>query len=183
TEDETLVVDSEITPAAARALVADLKAITDKPVRYVVDSHYHYDHAHGNQVFMKDAQVIGHDNTRKRMLGNVLEQYTYLNSVEPIPARVASLRQRIGEEKDAAQKATLERQVANSLAYLEQVKETKVTPPAVTFDSAMTIVRGGREMRLLYLGRGPTHTDVVVFLPKERIVCTACPLQSLAPSH
>ncbi|HKB12537.1 MAG TPA: MBL fold metallo-hydrolase [Vicinamibacterales bacterium] len=179
TEDETLVVDSEITPAAARALVADLKAVTDKPVRYVVDSHYHYDHAHGNQVFMKDAQVIGHDNTRKRMLGNVLEQYTYLNSVEPIPARVASLRQRIGEEKDAAQKATLERQVANSLAYLEQVKETKVTPPAVTFDTAMTIVRGGREMRLLYLGRGHTDTDVVVYLPKERVVCTGDLMESV----
>src|SRR5262249_4260245 len=179
TEDETLVVDSEITPAAARALVADLKAVTDKPVRYVVDSHYHYDHAHGNQVFMKDAQVIGHDNTRKRMLGNVLEQYTYLNSVEPIPARLASLRQRMGEEKDAAQKAPVERQVANSLAYLEQVKETKVTPPAVTFDTAMTIVRGGREMRLLYLGRGHTDTDVVVYLPKERIVCTGDLMESV----
>jgi len=55
TDEETLVIDSEITPAAARALVADLKAVTNKPVRYVVDSHYHYDHAHGNQVFMADA--------------------------------------------------------------------------------------------------------------------------------
>src|SRR5262245_22707789 len=62
TDDEALVVDSEITPAAARALVADLKAVTNKPVRYIVDSHYHYDHAHGNQVFARDAQVIGHDN-------------------------------------------------------------------------------------------------------------------------
>jgi cyclase len=179
TDDETLVVDSEITPAAARALVADLKAITDKPVRYVVDSHYHYDHAHGNQVFMKDAQVIGHDNTRKRMLTNVLEQYTYLSSVEPVPARVAALRERIAQEADAQQKAALERQVANSLAYLEQVKETKVTPPAVTFDKSMTIVRGGREMRLLYLGRGHTDTDVVVYLPRERIVCTGDLMESV----
>ena len=179
TDDETLVVDSEITPAAARALVSDLKAITDKPVRYVVDSHYHYDHAHGNQVFMKDAQVIGHDNTRKRMLTNVLEQYTYLTSVEPVPARVAGLRERIAQEKDPQQKAAMERQVANSLAYLEQVKETKVTPPAVTFDKTMTIVRGGREMRLLYLGRGHTDTDVVVFLPKEKIVCTGDLMESV----
>src|SRR3954464_8256211 len=82
TDNEAMVIDSEITPAAARALVADLKAITDKPVKYVIDSHYHYDHAHGNQVFMKDAQVIGHDNTRSRMLTNVLEQHTYLTSVE-----------------------------------------------------------------------------------------------------
>src|SRR3954463_2839394 len=128
-DNEAMVIDSEITPAAARALVADLKAITDKPVKYVIDSHYHYDHAHGNQVFGPEVQVIGHENTRKRMLGNVLEQYTYLTSVEPVPARVDALRKRIAEEKDPAQKATLERQVASSLAYLEQVKETKVTPP------------------------------------------------------
>ena len=47
--DETIVIDSETSPAAARALVADLKAITDKPVRYVIDTHYHYDHAFGNR--------------------------------------------------------------------------------------------------------------------------------------
>src|SRR5262245_11637392 len=182
TDDEALVIDSEITPAAGRALAADLKAVSSKPIRYVVDSHYHYDHSHGNQVFMQDAQVIGHDNTRKRMLGNVLEQYTYLNSVRPIPERVEQLKQRIAQEKDPQQKAAMERQVANSLAYLEQVKETKVTPPAVTFDKSMTIVRGGREMRLLYLGRGHTDTDVVVFLPKERIVCTGDLMESV-PSY
>src|SRR5439155_2479512 len=177
--DEALVIDSEITPAAARALVADLKAVTDKPVRYVVDSHYHYDHSHGNQIFMKDAQVIGHDNTRTRMLGNVLEQYTYLSSVKPIPDRVAALRQRIAQEADPQQKKALEQQVANSLAYLEQIKETTVTPPAVTFDKTMTIVKGGREMRLLYLGRGHTDTDVVVYLPKERIVATGDLMESI----
>src|SRR5262245_14945403 len=42
--DEALVIDSETSPAAGRALIADLKAITSKPVRVVVDSHYHYDH-------------------------------------------------------------------------------------------------------------------------------------------
>src|SRR3954454_9902375 len=103
-DSEAIVIDSETTPAAARALVADLKAITDKPVRYVVDSHYHYDHAHGNQVFGPEVQVIGHENTRKRMLGNVLEQYTSLTSIEPVPARVAALRERIGKETDPQQK-------------------------------------------------------------------------------
>jgi cyclase len=62
------------------------------------------------------------------------------------------------------------------------VKETKVTPPSLTFDRTMTIVRGGREMRLLYLGRGHTDTDVVVFLPKERIVCTGDLMESI-PSY
>ena len=178
-DDEALVIDSQITPAAARALVADLKAVTNKAVRYVVDSHYHYDHTFGNQIFPSDVQVIGHDNTHRRMLGNVMEQYTFLNSVQPVPARVEALKQRIAQETDPQQKATLERQVANSLAYLEQVKEVKVTPPNLTFDQTMTLYRGGREMRLLYLGRGHTDTDVVVFLPRERIVCTGDLMESV----
>ena len=179
TDTEAMVIDSEITPAAARALVADLKAITDKPVRYVVDSHYHYDHAFGNQVFGPDVQVIGHENTRKRLLGNTMAEYTYLSSVEPVPARVEALRKRIAEENDPQQKALLERQVANSLAYLEQVKEIRVTPPTVTLDRKMTLFRGGREIQLLYFGRGHTDTDVVVFLPKEKIVCTGDLMESV----
>jgi cyclase len=179
TDTEAIIIDSEITPAAARALVADIKAITDKPVRYVIDSHYHYDHAHGNQIFAPDVQVIGHENTRRRMLTNVLEQYTYLTSVEPVPARVAALKQRISQETDSQQKAALERQVANSLSYLEQVKETKVTPPNVTLDRKMTLFRGGREIQLLYIGRGHTDTDVIVYLPKERIVCTGDLMESV----
>jgi cyclase len=179
TDTEAIVIDSEITPAAARALVADLKAITDKPVRYVIDSHYHYDHAFGNQVFGPDVQVIGHEKTRKRLLGNTMQEYTYLSSVEPVPARVAALRERIAKETDPQQKALLERQVANSLAYLEQVKEIKVTPPGVTLDRKMTLYRGGREIQLLYFGRGHTDTDLVVFLPKERIVCTGDLMESV----
>src|SRR5207244_11240532 len=104
---------------------------------------------------------------------------TYLNSVTPVPARVDALKQRIAQETDPQQKAALERQVANSLAYLEQVKEIKVTPPNLTFNQTMTIVKGGREMRLLYLGRGHTDTDVVVYLPKERIVCTGDLMESV----
>ncbi len=42
----------------------------------------------------------------------------------------------------------------------------------------MTLHRGGREIRLLYLGRGHTDTDVVVYLPKERIVCTGDLMES-----
>ena len=144
TDTEAIIIDSEITPAAARALVADIKAITDKPVRYVIDSYYHYDHAHGNQIFAPDVQVIGHENTRRRMLTNVLEQYTCLTSVEPVPARVAALKQRISQETDPQQKAALERQVVNSLSYLEQVKETKVTPPNVTLMQGHGVVFTGK---------------------------------------
>jgi glyoxylase-like metal-dependent hydrolase (beta-lactamase superfamily II) len=179
TDTEAIIIDSETSPAAGRALVQDIKAFTDKPVKYVIDSHFHYDHLFGNQIFGTDVQIIGHDHTRVRLQADTLKQYTFLTSVNPIPARVETLRQRIAAEQDPQQKAALERQVQNSLAYLEQVKEVKQTPPNVTFDNTMTVYRGGRELHLMYLGRGHTDTDVVTFLPRERIVATGDLMESV----
>src|SRR5262245_12894781 len=181
--DEALVIDSETSPAAGRALIADVKAITSKPVRVVVDSHYHYDHTFGNQVFGPDVQIIGHDNTWRRLSTNeTLEQFTFKRSLERVPPAVEAARKEIAQTTDPQQKASLERQIANNLAYLEQVKEVKVTPPNLTFGETMTLHRGGREIRLLYLGRGHTDTDVVLYLPKERIVCTGDLMESI-PSY
>ena len=59
-DDDVLVVDSHISPAAAASLIDELRFITDKPVRYGVNTHFHFDHAHGNQVYPADDQVIGH---------------------------------------------------------------------------------------------------------------------------
>lgn len=177
--DEVLLIDSETSPAAGRALVNDIKALTDKPVKYVIDSHYHYDHLFGNQVFGPEVQIIGHDHTVERLEANTLEQYTFLTSLRPIPQRIEGLRQRIAQESDPAQRATMERQIQNSLAYQEQVKEVRQTPPNVTFDNTMTLHRGGREFRLLFLGRGHTDTDVVTYLPKERIVATGDLMESV----
>jgi glyoxylase-like metal-dependent hydrolase (beta-lactamase superfamily II) len=177
--DETIVIDSGTSPAAGRALVQDVKAVTDKPVKYVIDSHFHYDHLFGNQVFGPDVQIIGHDHTRERLKANTMEQFTFLSSIRPIPARLESLRQRIADEKDPQQKAALEQQVRNSLAYQEQVKEVRQTPPNLTFDNTMALYRGGREMHLMYLGRGHTDTDVVTYLPAERIVATGDLMESV----
>ena len=59
----------ESPPAAATTFIADVKTLTNKPIKYVVDTHYHYDHAFGNQVFGPDVTIIGHDTTRRRLNG------------------------------------------------------------------------------------------------------------------
>ena len=62
------------------------------------------------------------------------------------------------------------------------MKEVRQTPPNLTFESTMTLIRGGRELRIMYLGRGHTDTDVVVLLPRERIVATGDLMESV-PSY
>ena len=95
-DEDVLIVDPGISAAAATALVADVKTLTNKPIKYVVDSHYHYDHAFGNQVFGPDVTIIGHDTVRRRLSGpDVLKQRTYLmNSTAAIANRFTQLKGR-----------------------------------------------------------------------------------------
>ena len=63
--DHLMLVDTSVTPAAARALVAQIKEeLSPKPIKYVFNSHYHFDHAHGNQIFGDDVEIIGHEYIR-----------------------------------------------------------------------------------------------------------------------
>src|SRR5947199_10701651 len=67
-DQDVLLVDDGTTPATARALVEDIKLLTDKPVRTVVNTHFHYDHTFGNQVFGPEVEIIGHEYLRNAML-------------------------------------------------------------------------------------------------------------------
>ena len=65
-EDGVLIVDDQFAPLAPRIQEA-IKHITDKPIRFVLNTHYHHDHTGGNLDFGKDATIIAHDNVRKRL--------------------------------------------------------------------------------------------------------------------
>jgi glyoxylase-like metal-dependent hydrolase (beta-lactamase superfamily II) len=177
---DVLLVDDGTTPAAARALLQDIKLITKKPVRYVVNTHFHYDHTDGNSVFSPDVDIIGHEYVRTAILTfNVLYREPYTTSQgTAVPARIEALKKQIAEEKDAGKKATLGTQLAAAQKTLEELKEVKPTPPNVTYSSKMILNKGGREIQLLFLGRGHTGGDTVVFLPKEGIVCTGDLMES-----
>jgi len=178
-EHDLLLVDSHVTPGAARALIDAVRSVSDKPVRYLVNTHFHFDHAHGNQVFPPEVEIIGHSYTRQRLsgeLGNVLEEMTFLSFTVGVPDQIAELRRQISEESDSSRRQQLQATLAVQEAHLESLAETEPTPPNITVDSEMSIYQsvngGGREIRIVHLGRGHTAGDVVVFLPEEKVVFT-----------
>jgi glyoxylase-like metal-dependent hydrolase (beta-lactamase superfamily II) len=65
-EDGIVIVDDQYAPLAEK-IQAALKGITDKPVRFVINTHYHGDHTGGNAYFQKQAPIIAQDNVRKRL--------------------------------------------------------------------------------------------------------------------
>jgi cyclase len=177
---DVMVVDTGTSPAAARAMVEDIRTITDKPVKYVVNTHFHYDHTDGNSVYAGKADIIGHEYVKYAIEKlDVLHREPFKTSqLTNVPNRIEALKKQIGEEKDTARKATLERQLQVAQQGWEDLKEIKPTPPNKTYAKSMDVKVGSHDVRLLFLGRGHTKGDTVVFLPRERIVCTGDLMES-----
>jgi cyclase len=171
-DNDVVVVDDHVSPAAAWVLLDELKEITDKPVRYVINTHFHFDHAHGNQVFDRSVDIIGHEFTRQMLLGGSTNMPLFKNYLAGLPQQVEQLKQRVAAESDAARKAALQTQLQAAESNVLAQAELKPTPPNVTLKTQMTLFRGEREIQIRYLGRGHTAGDVVVFLPKEKVVAT-----------
>jgi len=178
-DDDVLLVDSHVTPNAANALLRSVQAVTDKPVRYLVNSHYHFDHAHGNQVFPNQVEIIGHSFTRQKLngeLGNVLTENTMVSFTEGVPALVENLRERLEAATTDTQRTNLAAQLKYQEEHMMSLREIVPTPPNITLETKMTLYQdvGGssREIQILHLGKAHTAGDVVVFLPAERLIFT-----------
>ena len=171
--DDVVVVDDHVSPAAAWVLLDEVKTLTDKPVRTVINTHFHYDHAHGNQIFNRDVAIIGHEFTREMLLGNrSLQMPLYRDYLTGLPAQIDRLKERVAAEADPAAKARLQSQLQAAQNNAASQAELKPAPPNVTLRTNMTLYRGDREIQIRFLGRAHTAGDVVVFLPKEKIVMT-----------
>jgi glyoxylase-like metal-dependent hydrolase (beta-lactamase superfamily II) len=172
-DNDVIVVDDHVSPAAAWVLLEEIKAVTNKPVTTVINTHFHFDHAHGNQIFdQRVVSIIGHEFTRQMLLNNSIGMPLYRNYVTGLPGQIDDLKKRLATESDATTQASLERQIAVAENNRAAQAELKPTPPNVTLTDRMTLYRGSREIQIRYLGRGHTAGDVVVFLPREKVVMT-----------
>lgn len=172
-ENDVLLVDSHMTPAASWALLEELGAITDKPVRYVVNTHFHFDHAHGNQTFGDDVEIIGHKFTRDQLVSGASKRGRAWEGfvVNGLPANIATAEAALAEASGAdADDAGKQLAILNH--YQDATGAVVPTPPTMTLTQRMTLNRGGREIQLLFVGRGHTGGDVVVYLPNEKVVAT-----------
>ncbi len=172
-DNDVVLVDDHVSPAAAAVLLDELKDITNKPVSTVINTHFHFDHAHGNQVFGPDVDIIGHEFTREMLLGGKSVQMPlYKNYRDGLPGQIEDLKKRIAAEPDAARKATLQTQLQVTENNRASQAELKPTPPNVTLQTRMTLHRGDREIQIRFIGRAHTAGDVVVYLPREKVVIT-----------
>jgi glyoxylase-like metal-dependent hydrolase (beta-lactamase superfamily II) len=182
--DHVLVVDTHSKPSAAKALIRQIRdEVTQLPVRYVVDSHLHGDHAMGNEaypeVFGAGVEVISSVKTREWL--EKLGVPRLKESLDSLPKQIADLRARLEAIKDESERAAFRAHVEGFEAYQKEMTPPRVTLPTMTFERRLVIHRGGREIHLLFLGRAHTAGDVVAFVPSERVIATGDLMHGLLP--
>ncbi|PYN55847.1 MAG: hypothetical protein DMD94_09825 [Candidatus Rokuibacteriota bacterium] len=181
-DDGVMIVDTHSKPSAARVIVERLRDLTPKPVRYVVNTHFHWDHWHGNEVYpaaYPGADIVTNQITREAMLKKGLKRIQ--DHVRQVPAEIATLKADLAAAPNATQRAKLEADLRLAESYLREVTALKPALPTIAFEQTMKLYRRDREIHLLHLGRAHTEGDVFVYLPKDKVVITGDALIGWTP--
>lgn len=142
-EDYVLVIDANY-PSGAREVIAEIRKLTPKPIRFAFDTHHHGDHAYGNQVWVDEgATPVAHTGVLDEM--KRLETGLFGDK----PGRWE------GEAKGR-----------------EDLRGSKLKPPTLLFPDTLIFDDGKRRVELRHFGTAHTKGDGVAWLPKEKIVFT-----------
>jgi cyclase len=178
TNDGVVVVDSHSKPSAAQALYWEIRGVSKHPVTKVINTHFHWDHWQGNQVYAAEnptLEIIASERTKENLtrpdagVGGIpfIEK-----QLAALPKEIEQLKNDIMKASDPQQKARLEANLEQAEAYLAELKSLKPTLPTRTVASTMTLNEQGREIQLLLLGRAHTDGDVFIYLPKEKVIAS-----------
>src|SRR5438552_6791709 len=181
-DDGVVIVDTHSKPSAARVIVDRVRELTKKPVRFVVNTHFHWDHWHGNEVYpaaYPNAESITNQTTREAMVRKGRKRSQ--DHVRQVPAEIAKLKADLAAARAAGDRARLEADLRYAESYLAEVTGLKPALPTMAFERTMKRYRRDREIHLLYLGRAHTEGDVFVYLPKEKVVITGDALIGWTP--
>jgi cyclase len=186
-QDDVVVVDTHLRPSWARETIAEIKKVTDKPVRYVINTHWHRDHVQGNQAYIATfgpgVTIIQQDFSQEDQIKN-----QPIEIVTRAPEEIARLEKllSIGEDaKGVPLTAEVRAQLQHGLdlqnAYVAEIPQIQLVPGNLTFDRSLTLHEPGRDICLYYYGYAHTRGDAIVYLPAEKIVLTGDVLESGVP--
>ena len=175
---DVVVVDTGFSPTLTREVLSELRAITDKPVSAVINTHWHDDHILGNAVYAEafpGVEFIAHRLalTYLPTTGETNRQ-GMLSGGKPF---VAQIRDAVAKGLNLGGKPITDEERASYLAdiaqwepYERETPGVRVMLPTTPVDDRLVLTRGARTIEIRAIGRGHTAGDLVVYLPNEKIV-------------
>ena len=142
-EDYVLVIDGNF-PSGAQLVIPQIKAVTDKPIRFAFDTHHHGDHSYGNQLWVDNGAVpVAHEGVLEEMKKH---ETGYFGN-------------KPGRWEDTAKNRP-------------DVAASKLKPPTLLFRKELFFDDGQHRVELLHFGVAHTRGDGFAWLPKEKILFT-----------
>lgn len=181
--DGFVVIDSGLTAANGRAIVASIKSRSTKPVKAVAITHWHNDHPQGVSA-IRDAfpnvRIIATTRTEAGMLGPEAFNIGYApddRSDAAMAKLLADTKQQLQALLDAAdtapdRKERIRKAIPQYDAFLKDFHGTYIVPPTETFERELVIDDRDVPVRLLHLGRANTDGDLVAWLPRQKILAS-----------
>jgi glyoxylase-like metal-dependent hydrolase (beta-lactamase superfamily II) len=166
-EHSVLVFDTHFTPEAGRELLKQIRAVTPKSVRFVVNSHFHPDHTHGNS-FFPEAQIIGSAATRRDI--SDIDIASMNRTIAIAKDQLSELRRAITKNADPTQLQKTRELIRAREEYLASVSNLKIIPPSMTLEDSLVIYDGDSEAVLKHFGAGHTDGDTVLYLPGKKVI-------------
>ncbi len=168
TETGVVVVDDQYEDVAP-GIIEKIRSVSDKPIRYLVNTHFHADHTGGNPVFIKLAEIIAHDTVRPRLL-------TYPETIrKTFPDRIKAIEAETASLSDPADpyRVSLEKDLdlfKFMLGLAEGFSPDKAAPPGITYQSEVNLWLGDQEVEVFHVAPGHTDGDSIVYFPKEKVL-------------
>lgn len=151
-----IVVDSQFKDIAP-GILRQVAKVTDKPVKFLVNTHHHGDHTGGNDAFKPLAVIVAHENVRRRMLKAPEE------IIRDMPGRIEGA-------KKAAQPAERIKGMEDQLAAARAVRTEEIAAPIVTFEAGVKLHIGGETLHVIHTASAHTDGDSFVFFEKANVL-------------
>jgi cyclase len=179
TDTDVLLFDTTTRPSTARTILASIRKLTRKPVRYVVNSHWHPDHWSGNEVFAEaepGLQIIATEQERDYMMNFASVWPDYFPKALAAEEKAAADKITKGEASPgvpltADRRAALDLELQHVRDMIAEQLKLKRTYPNLTYTDRLTMHRGGREFQFISV-TGDAAGTTVLYLPKEKILIT-----------
>ena len=181
TDSGVLVVDATYLPSRAKADIALIRSVTRQPVRYLVYTHWQFDHNNGASAYAEafpGLTIVSERESSQFIALNATwwaKMSTAPNSVRraalaALETQVANQRDSTGHPLSAEARTRLTKAIGQRKAELDELASLRVVPPNLVFDHELNLRLGGRRIELRDRGRANSPHDVTVFLPDERVL-------------
>lgn len=171
TEEGVLCVDAKYFPYQGEKVVEIIRQVTDKPIKYLIYTHYHGDHTQGAQAFPSSTLIIAHINTYKNMKEDGLARIEKDKTIY-FPRQLKALEENVKklQQENSPELKKAEEELELKRFQIKNYERLELRYPALTFEEKAVIYLGGQKIELLYLGKAHTDGDILIYFPQEKVI-------------